>query len=191
MRLNSVIMYAHELMRERVGMGDAVIDATLGNGNDALFLANLIGPQGKLFGFDIQQRAIEKTEEVLLRNGVLYPGIHLLEMNHAEMLDAIPEQLHGEFSGAMFNLGYLPGADHAKITKPETTLPALQAALSLLNQGGLMTIMIYPGHDGGQAEAEAIESWTAGLAQKRFQTLCYKFINQRNTPPYLIAVEKL
>lgn len=189
MKLSSVLKYNHELIRQRVNLGDAVIDATLGNGNDTLFLAGLIGQEGQLFGFDIQPRAIEKTAEVLQHAGYWHQGIHLLEKNHADMLEHIPQELLGSFSAIMFNLGYLPGADHSKITKPATTLPALHAALTLLKPGGLLTITIYPGHSGGRAEAEAIEQWAVNLPQQQYQALCYKFINQRNDPPYLIVVE--
>lgn len=48
-----------------------------------------------------------------------------------------------------FNLGYLPGGDKTIITKPETTLPALEAAKGILMPGGLISLVVYVGHPGG------------------------------------------
>lgn len=48
-----------------VSEGDTVVDATVGNGNDTIFLARLVGEKGKVYGFDIQQEAINNTGELL------------------------------------------------------------------------------------------------------------------------------
>ena len=90
----------------------------------------------------------------------------------------------------MFNLGYLPGSDGTLTTTPSTTLPALDAARRLLRPGGVMTIVVYTGHEGGRAEADAVDRWAAALPQARFQALSYRFVNQQNDPPRLVAVEK-
>ncbi len=50
-RMTSIAQSAwQQLIRE----GMTVVDATCGNGNDAQWLAERIGPQGHLFAFDIQ-----------------------------------------------------------------------------------------------------------------------------------------
>lgn len=41
--LKKALYQAHDLVRQVVKPGDAVIDATMGNGNDTLFLAGLVG----------------------------------------------------------------------------------------------------------------------------------------------------
>jgi hypothetical protein len=69
----------------------------------------------------------------------------------------------------MFNLGYLPGSDKNCITKSETTLPALAQSLEILKPGGLLSIMLYPGHAGGDTEASAVIAWSkqvSGLMQR-------------------------
>jgi len=53
----SVLTMAHRLAAERIQPGDAVIDATVGNGVDTAFLAKAVGPKGVVYGFDIQQAA--------------------------------------------------------------------------------------------------------------------------------------
>jgi len=49
---------SHDLIKKVVCEGDAVIDATAGNGNDTAFLAGLVGPSGRVYAFDIQKEAI-------------------------------------------------------------------------------------------------------------------------------------
>lgn len=51
--------------------------------------------------------------------------------------------------------------------------------------------VLYPGHEAGRIEAEAIVQWAETLPQEAFAVLRYGFVNRRNAPPYLLAVEKL
>jgi hypothetical protein len=53
-----------------------------------------------------------------------------------------------------------------------------------------MWIVIYPGHEAGKEEAEALEAYVASLEQKSYSVMKLNFMNQRNTPPYIIAIEK-
>lgn len=55
----------------------------------------------------------------------------------------------GAFRLVAFNLGFLPGGDKAIITKPETTLLALEAAKETVMPGGLISLVVYVGHPGG------------------------------------------
>lgn len=94
-------------------------------------------------------------------------------------------------AAVMFNLGYLPGedADPAVITKTESTLAALNAAITLLRPGGIITAVVYPGHAGGAQEAAAVESWASALPQQTGQAILYRMA-QKPDSPYLIAVER-
>ncbi len=56
-RLTSV---AQDIWTAYVQEGDAVVDATAGNGGDTLWLAKAVGPQGSVYAFD---------KEVLNTNG--------------------------------------------------------------------------------------------------------------------------
>lgn len=191
MGLMSVLSYARKLIEERVGPGDTVIDATVGNGVDTLFLARLTGEQGNVYGFDIQPEALAKTEEKLASE--TYPlssTVHLLLRSHAEMKEALPDSLQGEVSAVMFNLGYLPGYDQDIITHPDSTLPALNAAIALLKPRGILTLIVYPGHEGGQPESVAVLNWASKLSQEHYHVLSYRFLNRGSVPSYLIAVEK-
>jgi tRNA A58 N-methylase Trm61 len=188
----SILSFAHQLAEQRIKPGDTVIDATLGNGNDTLFLAKLVGPAGTVHGFDVQREAIDRTTERLERElpQQSRPAIHYHHRSHAELLQTIPESSHGKVSAIMFNLGYLPKADHTIITLPESTLPALYASTTLIAPGGIITVVVYPGHEGGDAEAEAVGRWAQALPQERYRSMSYRFLNQVNQPPYVIAVER-
>ncbi|ANE46311.1 SAM-dependent methyltransferase [Paenibacillus swuensis] len=202
----SILSFAHALIRERLRPGELAIDATVGNGVDTLFLCETVGPKGTVYGFDVQPQALESASLRLAARGHGRVGaggsnavgagsgctkVHLLLRSHAELLRAVPEEEHGTAGAVMFNLGYLPGADRAVVTAPASTLPALAAALTLLRRGGVATIALYTGHEGGAAEAEAVAAWAAMLPQSQYRVLQYQFLNQKNAPPYLIAIEKV
>ncbi len=173
---------AHRLLRERLKPGDQAIDATVGNGHDTLFLAEQVGPEGHVYGFDVQESAIEKTRQ---RTAGL-TNITLRCLSH-ELLD---ESVSDPVSAITFNLGYLPGGDKSITTKPETTLVALRNSVKILKEGGLLTIVAYIGHEGGLGESNTIANWASSLDQSVFSVVRYEFTNQCNTPPFLIAVEK-
>jgi SAM-dependent methyltransferase len=187
----SVLSFAQQLISQRVQPGDCVADATLGNGVDALFLAKLVGSRGHVYGFDIQQQAIDLTW-VRLRKELPDASsfVHLSLCSHANMESVIPVEHRGSLGAITFNLGYLPGADMATITRQESTLPALESSLRLLRKGGILTIVLYTGHEGGQQEADAVECWASQLQPMSYQVLRYQFANYLNHPPYLLAVEK-
>src|SRR4051812_25026537 len=129
MGISAMISQSHKFVEERVREGDIVIDATVGNGHDTLFLAGLVGTAGAVYGFDIQEQALANARERIDHQlGASRFDIHLLRRSHADMLQAIPEKLHGQTAAIMFNLGYLPGAGHGMVTRPESTVPALNAS---------------------------------------------------------------
>lgn len=180
----NVLEVARRLIAERVTVGEKVIDATMGNGNDTLFLAQLVGPDGSVIAYDIQPQAVEKTKERLEREGVLQRvRIHLA--SHEEM-----GKLTESVGAIMFNLGYLPGGNKDITTQANSTLRAIEAGLSLLRPGGIMTIMIYWGHDAGKLEKEAVEQYCHQLNQTEYLVLKYQYLNQQNQAPFLLAVER-
>ncbi|MDF2934801.1 MAG: SAM-dependent methyltransferase [Paenibacillaceae bacterium] len=187
----SVLTMAQELAAQRIEPGDCCIDATAGNGVDTLFLAKEAGPKGLVHAFDVQETALASTAARLSgEQPERSSGVRLHLASHDRMKEYVDAEPHGRISAVMFNLGYLPGAEHHVITQPGTTLTALDSALELLRPGGMLTVVVYSGHPGGAEEAEAVNRWAESLAQREFQVMCYRFMNQRNSPPYLIAVEK-
>lgn len=183
--LHKALIQAHQYAETVVRPGDRVVDATMGNGNDTLFLARLTGPGGKVYAFDIQEAALERTRERLEAHAVsgwceLIPDGH----EHMDRHVAEPVRL------VMFNLGYLPGGDHTIGTRAETTIEAIEKSLSLISDDGLVVLVIYYGGDSGFQERDALLEYLAGLDGRRFSVMKTEFINQMNCPPILICIEK-
>ncbi|WP_046225463.1 tRNA (mnm(5)s(2)U34)-methyltransferase [Paenibacillus dauci] len=191
----SVLSFAHKLVAERLGStagSQAIaVDATAGTGADTLMLAQAAGASGLVYSFDIQQQALDRTQERLGRYE--HPGrlarTELILGSHDRMANHIPAELHGQLQAVMFNLGYLPAGDTSVITRPESTLPALTISLELLAVKGILTIVLYPGHPGGSEEAEAVQEWASSLPTATAQCIIYRQL-QRSDAPYLIAIEK-
>ena len=131
--LKSARFLAKDVLRQAVREGDRVADATMGNGHDTLFLAELVGPEGHVDAFDIQEGALKSTAELLEAHG-LQSRVTLFRRSHAEIAEAVS----GNLSAVVFNLGWLPGGDHAVTTRCESTRTAILAALELLRPGGVL-----------------------------------------------------
>lgn len=187
--MEPILERAKSLTAERIRPGDAVVDATLGNGYDAVHLARAVGAGGRLFGFDVQPEAIARSRRRLEKHG-LSDRAELVETGHEDFGETLPDGLRGRLAAVMFNLGYLPGSDHAVITEPETTVAALEETVDWLRTGGIATVVLYRGHEGGEREYQAVRSWSADRPQQRLRVLHYHFLNQQEKPPELIAVEK-
>ena len=185
--LKRPLRFSHDILKDSIVKGDHVIDATVGNGNDTTLLAQLVGPFGKVYGFDIQEEAIKATKEKLLLTGQL-PQVDLIQDGHENLEQYLEKD--EQISAAVFNLGYLPKGDKTVITKPETTIKAIKESLKLLRKQGVVSIMIYSGHEGGETEKEAVDEFVRQLPQKEYQVLAYQFINQINQPPYLYLIQK-
>lgn len=186
----SAVEYCHALLRERLLPGDWTVDATAGNGHDTHFLAQLTGPEGIVFAFDVQPQAIGMTRQLLQRWGVPADCYRLITASHSSMQEYLPEEAVGRIAAVIFNLGYLPGGDKSVMTRAETTIPAVRAALEVLRPGGLLMLVLYPGHAGGAEEAQALRDFASGLPPRQWQVTEYRTLNARNPPPVVLALEK-
>lgn len=171
---------AHQFLAEIITSDDVVVDATMGNGHDTLFLAQ---KAKKVFAFDIQKQALQQTQQRLKKNG--YSNVELILAGHETVADYVTE-----VKAAIFNLGYLPNADKSIITQPQTTLLALQALCHCLVSGGRVAMMIYDGHKGGEQERDAVLSFVTALSQQEYTVVSYRPLNQLHHPPFLIMIEK-
>ena len=50
-----------------INEGDIVVDATMGNGYDTVYLAKKVGPKGKVYAFDVQEEALKSTSKKVAR----------------------------------------------------------------------------------------------------------------------------
>ena len=61
--LRNTAKFAMSITADYINKGDTVVDATVGNGNDALALSRLVGETGKVYGFDIQPLALMRVSD--------------------------------------------------------------------------------------------------------------------------------
>lgn len=174
---------AQDAAAELLEPGTRAIDATMGNGHDTLFLARQVAPNGQVIAFDIQAQALQITHQRLVDQGL--DGVAELKLrSHDSMLEQVPQDWSGTVSAVMFNLGYLPGGDKALITHAATTLPALDQAMTLLREGGLLSLILYRGHSGAEPESEAVIDWIEHKAERHT-------ITRHETPgPYLYLLKR-
>lgn len=189
MSLENILTFSRSVLEKVVKPGDIVVDATIGNGHDTLFLAKLVGESGHVYGFDIQKEALAETKKLLHSNELSHCAT-LFHTGHEHVLDVIPKDKHHQIKSAIFNLGYLPKSDKTITTKPETTVFAINQILDVMAPKGIIVLVIYYGHIGGKIERDALLRYTSNLNQKKFHVLHYSFINQINNPPFIIAIEK-
>ncbi len=152
-----------------------------------MILCRLVGETGHVYAFDIQAQAIQATRHRLERVGLLERAT-LLERGHELMLEHIPTDVRP--SAVMFNLGYLPGSSKSVITRPITTLAAIDAAASLIAPQGIISIVVYPGHAGGAEEAAAVEAHVAKLSSARYAVRLWKPLNAPGNSPYVIGIRR-
>lgn len=185
--MQNALAFSHQLLKDVLQPGEIAVDATMGNGHDTLFLAQLVGRSGHVYACDLQAQALVNTRQ-RLTNADLLSRVTLLQCGHEELDHYLPEQ---KIKGAIFNLGYLPQSDKAVITLPKTTIAALEILLERLAYRGRIVIVCYYGHPGGQAELDEVRAFCQALPQKEYSVLNYQFINQQNQPPLLFCIEKI
>ncbi len=159
----SLPQQAHNLLKPFIHNGDSVVDATCGNGHDSLFLAEQVAPSGLVYSFDIQQIAIIATRRRIQQAG-LKGNLNLIYAGHENMQAYITNKDKGNIKAVMFNLGYLPYSNKQVITSSDTTLSALNTAVSLLAPTAIITILAYPGHQGGSEETLQVKNWCQQLS---------------------------
>lgn len=173
---------SHDFLAEVLDDGAVAVDATMGNGNDTAFLAQ---HAKKVYAFDVQEQALKSTQERLEKQAI--SNAQLILDGHQNLDKYVSEPIRA----AIFNLGYLPSADKTVITKPDTTLVAIEKILERLEIGGRLAIMIYYGHEGGDMEKDAVLEYVNQLDQWLFTVMLYQPLNQINQPPFLVMIEKL
>lgn len=180
----SAVDYSHQQLALRLQPGCRCIDATAGRGYDTAFLCSLAGEGGEVTAFDVQQEALDSTAKRLEQLG--YHARLILDSHHRMEAYFPPESV----DAITFNFGWLPGGDHAIFTKPDTSIPAIQAGLRLLRPGGVMSLCIYSGKDTGYGERDALLKFLPTLPQEKYTVLITQFSNRPNDPPIPVLILK-
>ena len=158
---------AHAAIAATLAPGDIAVDATAGNGHDSEFLARRVGADGRVIAFDVQQAALEATRHRLAQSG-LGGRVTLVNACHSTLAEHVAGLAPQGIQAAMFNLGFLPGGDKALTSQPVTTVAAIVAALRLLGETGIASIMAYRGHAGGQKETRSVAEYIGQLSASDF-----------------------
>lgn len=187
MKNYQITQWVSRFLSEQVHAGDLCIDATMGNGHDTLLLSVLAGNNGHVYAFDIQEEALIHTQQRLTAENAPHNYTLLLE-SHENMANYVKEE---SASCIVFNFGYLPGGDHTKATKSESSIRALNQALPLLKSGGLLSLCIYSGGDSGFEERDAILNWLKTLDSHKYLVIKSEYYNRPNNPPIPVLVIKL
>ncbi|KAA9220089.1 MULTISPECIES: tRNA (mnm(5)s(2)U34)-methyltransferase [Aerococcus] len=185
--LKNVIEVSHHIIKEHLQTGMTALDATIGNGHDTLLLAQRVGQSGQVYGFDLQEQAINATQ-TLLEKHHCQEQVRLFHDSHAKITKYL--KADESIDLVIFNLGYLPKGDKSIITKPESTLPAIEASLSRLKPEGILLVAAYLGHPGGREEAQAIQDYLSQINQDKYSASHFEFLNQKHLPPKLFLVER-
>ncbi|MDA1477700.1 tRNA (mnm(5)s(2)U34)-methyltransferase [Bacillus changyiensis] len=188
MKLKKILPYAKDLLKLAAGEGDIVIDATMGNGHDTYFLAELVGESGHVYAFDIQQSALSHTAERL--GNEYLKRVTLFQKSHDQLISTLPTHISGKVAAAVFNLGYLPGGDKSLTTKSASTISSIKQLLNILRPEGLIVLVVYHGHPEGKREKDDLLEFCCSLDQDTARVLLFQYVNQRNDPPFIIAIEK-
>lgn len=173
-----------ELISRHIRTGGVCADFTMGNGHDTLWLSRAVGENGKVYAFDVQQAALDSTR-ALLQKEQAPDNVTLILDSHHNAAQYIKEPI----CVGMFNLGWLPGGDKSITTLRETTLPAVQTAISLLDAGGGILLAVYPGHEEGRIEGELITEYLSTLDRRK---ICCSKLQIVNSPssPFFFLIEK-
>lgn len=178
------------LLAQKLQNGNIVVDATMGNGNDTLFLCKKVLPKGKVYAFDIQEDALINTTKLLQKHNFssnLNKEIQCIKDSHANFDRYFSEPV----DVFMYNLGYLPGGDHSIITRPKSTMESLELATKKLKEGGIISIIIYYGHTGGEIEKRALENFLQSLSAHQFKIFQGMMPFNDHFPPIMYLIEKL
>lgn len=179
----NALKLSHELLKARIRPGSTVVDATAGKGRDTLLLSELVGESGKVYAFDIQKAAIEATDALLKTHGKT--NVTLLLESHDKLSNYVDKA-----DAVVFNFGFLPGGDHRIYSTGETSINAIKAALSVLEEDGFVSLCIYYGGDTGFEERDSILAFLESLDQKRYTVMLQSFYNRKNCPPLFAVIEK-
>lgn len=187
MRNIQVTEFCRHIMDLQVAQGDVCVDATVGNGYDTVHLAQLVGIDGLVYGFDIQPAAIEATAKRVL-DADLSDQVILVQESHENMDKYVNPE---EASCIVFNFGYLPGGDHSLATRADSSIIAVNKALGLLKKGGVLILCIYSGGDSGFEERDALLELVRGIDPKKYLVMKTDYYNRANNPPIPVVVVKL
>lgn len=71
-----------------------------------------------------------------------------------------------------------------------TTMPAVEAALELLDHDGILLVAVYPGHEEGEREGEMLDAYFRTLDRKKICVTRIQIINSPSSPFFFVCEKK-
>lgn len=167
----SILNKVKQIISLNITKDDYVVDMTVGNGNDTLYLCKYAK---FVYGFDIQKKAINNTKELLTKNN--YSNYQLFLESHVNINKLSNIKL------VLFNLGYLPNGNKDITTMSDTTLEALKNCFNVILDDGFILIVFYP-HEEGKKEANTIINY---LDDNKINYKIYRNTKNINAPFLLV-----
>lgn len=182
---------SHLIWKKHLKKGLIAVDATCGNGHDSLFIAKEILEEGHgaLYCIDIQKTAIENTKELLVKNlpSSSYARVKFHQQSHVNF----PSEIFS-CDLIVYNLGYLPAGSNKELTTMvESTIESIKKGCDLLSDGGLISIMCYPGHPEGLREQIALINHLNTLDSNIYLVSHLETINRVKAPSLILIQKKL
>ena len=165
--------------------GDVCVDYTMGNGHDTEFLSKTVGERGHVYAFDIQQSAVDSTAKNLKAANCPENYTLICDSHHN-----VKNYVNIPVKAGMFNLGWLPGGDKSITTMRETTMPAIEAAIELMDKDAILNIAVYPGHPEGAAEGRELCEYFAGISRFKYSIAQFRMLNSPESPFFIVIETK-
>jgi len=174
MKKSKIVKLSHDLLASLVKKNDIIIDATLGNGYDSLFISELAK---EIIAFDIQEQAIINSKETL--KDVLNVSYILDSHEHYQ-------KYVKNYHGVIFNLGYLPTGDKQITTTSKTTIDTLYKMI-LDNLARFILVVVYPRHLEGQIESRDLLEFIKYIPNYSVKLINY---DEHSIQDYIILLKK-
>lgn len=182
-----ITQHCQQLLLAYLKTAKVAVDATIGNGNDTLYLANNLPKDSTLIGFDVQEMAITNTHQKLHSSN--HQNYQLYQVGHERLKETLSLLQIDSIDLIMFNLGYLPRGDKSITTQIKTTISALGQSLELLSLSGIISVLVYPGHPEGKKESFEIDLWIQNLPSD-FEILKLQKFPANQINPYLYLINR-
>ncbi len=181
-----LIALEKQFLLSHIKKGGVAVDFTMGNGHDTAWLSKQVGEDGRVYAFDIQEKALDSTR-ITLENEGCPDNVTLICDSHSNVLDYVKTPI----CVGVFNLGYLPGSGNKAVTTlRSTTRKAVEDAISLLDSDGCVLIAVYPGHEEGRLEGEMLDEMLRKYDRREICVSGFQIINSPASPFFFVVERK-